>query len=210
MKRILFGLIFILSVNLVGCSYSMKDKEAFQAGEKYYGELKKDDGEKSLMIQERLSHTISILDGSSKDTKYKDVSNERKYSDYKYGILSSAIEDLNESKEKGIESIFVSPDSWGKETKHSYVDLNMELDELQSKQIDLYDDDFKKIVEDYITLFDEIDKEYKGEQIDKKYQTRLNEIEDRFMTLSSKVNEQYLDVMTKKLYGVGLDSILND
>ena len=188
MKRMLIGIIMLLSLSLVGCSYSVKNKEAYNEGKKYF-EL---EDNKDLELNEQLSRTIEILSGKIKVDKFNQDDKQKQYIDYKYGILESMISRLNELKEKGIESDLLP--------KHEATMI--ELDELREKQKELYGEDYSHIIDEYSVIANEIHESYKGENIDESYIDKINEINKKYEVIENKIGEQTAEVL--------LESIMDD
>lgn len=182
MKKIYMVLVILLSLSLVGCTYSVKDQAAFKEGEEY---LQLDNTEETTYV-EKLSECISILEGSKNAEKFND--NEKKYNDFKYGILSNVVTDLNEKKELGVEGILIKNST-----------SIMQLDELNEKQKELYSDDYNKIIDEYIVLFSEIYENYDGKNIDKSYKERTDKLKEEYDVIKNKITDQFTDEMVKWL-----------
>lgn len=182
MKKIIIGLILTLSLGLVGCTYKVKDEATYKEGEAY---LQLDDTKVSH-YSKQLSYEISILDGNKMVEKFKSDDKKKKYNDFKYGMLDSTVKSLNNKKEKGIEAVLVK----------NTTDV-MELDELNKKQKELYSEDYNKIIDEYIAVFNEIYENYNGDNIDKSYKEKVKNINEKYDSLTNKIVEQFSNEVVK-------------
>lgn len=182
MKKIVVGLVLTLSLALVGCTYKVKDEAAYKEGQEY---LQLDDT-KTSHYSEKLSDEIAILDGSTTIEKFKPEDKKKQYNDFKYGMLDSTVESLNNKKEKGIDEILVE----------NTTDI-MALDELNKKQKELYSEDYNKIFDEYIAVFNDIYENYKGNNIDKSYNEKVKNVNEKYDSLNNKIVEQFSDEVVK-------------
>lgn len=183
MKKTLIVLITLLSLSLVGCDYKVQDESTYNDGKKY---LNLDDT-KSKTYSEKLSESISILDGSTVVDGF-DNEDDKKYNDFKYGMLTEIVNDLNDKKEEGLDSILLKNDS-----------SIMELDELKEKQKDLYSDDYNKIIDEYLEIFTELYENYNGQNIDNSYEEKISSIKDEYDVINNKIKNQNTEVLSQWL-----------
>lgn len=183
MKKTLIVLITLLSLSLVGCDYKVQDESTYNDGKKY---LNLDDTE-SKTYSEKLSEAIYILDGSTVVDEFGNE-DDKKYNDFKYGILTEIVNDLNDKKEEGVDSILLKNDS-----------SIMELDELKEKQKDLYGDDYNKIIDEYLEIFTELYENYNGQNIDNSYEEKISSIKDEYDVINNKIKEQNKEVLSQWL-----------
>lgn len=183
MKKTLIVLITLLSLSLVGCDYKVQDESTYNDGKKY---LNLDDT-KSKTYSEKLSESISILDGSTVVDGF-DNEDDKKYNDFKYGMLTEIVNDLNDKKEEGLDSILLKNDS-----------SIMELDELKEKQKDLYSDDYNKIIDEYLEIFTELYENYNGQNIDNSYEEKISSIKDEYDVINNKIKDQNTEVLSQWL-----------
>lgn len=175
MKNFLIGLVIIFSLTLVGCTYKVHDTSSYEEGKDYLNL----DHIKISNYPNKLSDEIDILDGSKTIVKFSS-NNKNKYNDFKYGMIENTVNVLKNIKEKGIDEILI---------KNSRDKI--ELQELIERQKEVYSDDYNRILDDYISIFNEIYKNYKGNNIDKSYKTKINDINKRYDNLTNKIVTQF-------------------
>lgn len=94
-------------------------------------------------------------------------------------MLDSTIKSLKDKKQKGIDDILIE----------NSTDI-MALAELNKKQKELYSEDYDKIFDEYIAVFNDIYENYNGDKIDKSYKTKVNDINEKYDNLTDKIVEQ--------------------
>lgn len=175
MKKFLIGLFLVFSLTLVGCNYKIHDSYSYEKGKDYLNL----DHIKISNYSNKLSDEIDVLDGSKTIEKFNS-NNKSKYNDFKYGMIENTINILNSLKEKGIDEILI------KNTRD-----RIELKELIERQKEVYSDDYNRILDDYISLFNDIYKNYNGNNIDKSYKTKINSINKKYNKLIDKIVIQF-------------------